>query len=132
MHLVSKKKVTKLLELCSRPHGIFDVGKPNSTRPKSTFNSVRASLALLQKGHFVFEKTMTLFALIAADAVSEALIDSDFFRIPLKLCLMLLREKNATDVDSMMTNNVIWAKSFILFQTSLQVLCCSGAVKCME
>lgn len=113
MYLVSKKILIKLLEWCSRPRGIFDVGKPNSTSPKSTFKSVRASLALRQKGHFDFEKTMTLFALIAADAVSEALIDSDFFRIPLMLCLMLLREKNATDVDSMMTKNVIWDKSFI-------------------
>jgi hypothetical protein len=64
-------------------------------------------LAFKQKGHFVFEKTMTLFALIAADAVSEALIDSDFLTILLNPCLMLLREKNATEVDSMTTSSVI-------------------------
>lgn len=59
---------------------------------------------------------MTLFASIAfvAFIASVEVIDSDFLRIPPKLCLTLPREKNAMEVESMMTKRVIWDSSFML------------------
>lgn len=82
--------------------------------PYSILSSPRASLALLQKGHFDLEKTMTLFAPIAVVAVSLAAMERGLLRIPPKQPFMLPLVKNAIDVDSMITRRAIWVRNFIL------------------
>ena len=88
---------------------------PSSMTPYSILSSPRASLALLQKGHFDLEKTMTLFAPIAVVAVSLAAMERGLLRIPPKQPFMLPLVKNAIDVDSMITRRAIWVRNFILY-----------------
>lgn len=83
--------------------------------PNPTLRSVSAAFAFLQKGHIVFEKTMTLLLVIAVFAVSRglALIEKDDLMIPPKLCLILLFPKKAVADAIMTTKTAILEKKFI-------------------
>lgn len=79
----------------------------------STFNFVSAAFACVQKGQWVFEKTMILFAAMAV-AASWELIEIDFFRTPpKKFFLMPPCEKNANDPVIINTNSTICVETLI-------------------
>ena len=88
---------------------------PNSITPYSILRLPKASLALLQKGHFDFEKTMTLFAPIADVAVSLAAMERGLLRMPPKQPFMLPLVKKAIDVESIITRRATWVRNFILY-----------------